>query len=343
MPNLGVALRRDARRRGLRADGRRYPEGDPGVLDALAEHKPASMKFDASGLPAGETEYLTLDPREHGADRDNAAQPPEVPADRLVAYAGGVAWRTRPTAKVDGFVFEAPRRGRTQRSPRGELQAERSRRADLRRCATSRLRKRARPRGFRSGWPGDRLRGRACARRCTPEPPGFRWNACSPTAKSRGWRPRSRSRSWPAWRAREGARAHGSADLPDGFPRSRSSRWRAADSRTPTASASAISATSAPRSAIWRGSLDYRCPAEPVEDFVAKGGTRSPRPKGAAASATRLLANIGHGQARPEGVDEKPLLTSGDDLVSIWKHLGERARYAASDVVDYLLSGVRRA
>ena len=41
-------------------------------------------------------------------------------------------------------------------------------------------------------------------------------------------------------------------------------------------------------------------------------------------------------------VELLPMTTSGDELVTIVKHLGARARYAAADVVDYLLSGVRR-
>jgi hypothetical protein len=36
---------------------------------------------------------------------------------------------------------------------------------------------------------------------------------------------------------------------------------------------------------------------------------------------------------------EKPLLTSGDDLIFIREFLGARTRYAAADVVEYLLSG----
>jgi len=57
--------------------GAGIPKEIPGVLDALAEHKPVSMKFDVTGLPAGETEYLTLDPREHGADRDELLNRPK--------------------------------------------------------------------------------------------------------------------------------------------------------------------------------------------------------------------------------------------------------------------------
>jgi len=89
-----------------------------------------------------------------------------------------------------------------------------------------------------------------------------------------------------------------------------------------------------------KGKLDYRCPAEPVKDFVAKGGELS-ETEGRGCLCNALLANIGHGQTRPGGVDEKPLLTSGDELLSIVRHLGERARYAASDVIDYLMAGVR--
>jgi hypothetical protein len=42
-------------------------------------------------------------------------------------------------------------------------------------------------------------------------------------------------------------------------------------------------------------------------------------------------------QLRDEDTLEPPLLTSGDDLLSIGSFLGARTSYAAADVVDYLL------
>ena len=52
-----------------------------------------------------------------------------------------------------------------------------------------------------------------------------------------------------------------------------------------------------------------------------------------------LMANIGLGQVRAGGQVEPPLLTSGDDLVSIGGFLRGRAWYTAAEVLDYLLDG----
>ena len=49
-----------------------------------------------------------------------------------------------------------------------------------------------------------------------------------------------------------------------------------------------------------------------------------------------LTANIGQAQHQEEG-DERPLLTSGDDLVSVQCFARGRERYSAGDVIDYLL------
>jgi hypothetical protein len=53
-----------------------------------------------------------------------------------------------------------------------------------------------------------------------------------------------------------------------------------------------------------------------------------------------LLANIGMGQLRADGRVERPLLTSGDDLVNIATFLNGRERYSARDVLDFLLEPV---
>jgi hypothetical protein len=51
-----------------------------------------------------------------------------------------------------------------------------------------------------------------------------------------------------------------------------------------------------------------------------------------------LLANVGHAQARGDGIEEAPLLTSGDDLKTLRDFLQGRDSYSARDVIDYLLS-----
>jgi len=88
------------------------------------------------------------------------------------------------------------------------------------------------------------------------------------------------------------------------------------------------------------GKVQYRCAAEPVDDFVRKGGS-------AEATGHRmclcngLMATIGLGQIRADGREE-PLVTAGDDFSFLPYVLGRNQfAYKASDAIDYLL-GYRR-
>lgn len=82
------------------------------------------------------------------------------------------------------------------------------------------------------------------------------------------------------------------------------------------------------------GSIDYRCPAEPVEDFVRKGGTIE-ETAGRKCLCNGLLANIGLGQRRSDGYQEPALLTTGDDLACVMSLISpERLSYHARDVID---------
>jgi len=87
------------------------------------------------------------------------------------------------------------------------------------------------------------------------------------------------------------------------------------------------------------GRIGYRCPAEPVDTYVKKGGDLADT-VGRKCLCNALLADIGHGQLRDEGTVEMPLLTSGDDLRRIGEFSQGRLDYSAAEVIDYLLSGV---
>jgi hypothetical protein len=85
------------------------------------------------------------------------------------------------------------------------------------------------------------------------------------------------------------------------------------------------------------GPIGYRCPAEPVRTFLAKGGSEE-ETLGRRCLCNALLANVGYAQPRGEGIEEAPLLTSGDDLKTLRDFLQGRDSYSARDVIDYLLS-----
>jgi nitronate monooxygenase len=87
------------------------------------------------------------------------------------------------------------------------------------------------------------------------------------------------------------------------------------------------------------GRLDYRCAAEPVDTYVKKGG-RVEDTVGRKCLCNALMADIGMPQVRAGGELERPIITSGDDLLRIGRFLNGRTHYGAEQVVGYLLDGV---
>lgn len=89
------------------------------------------------------------------------------------------------------------------------------------------------------------------------------------------------------------------------------------------------------------GTLGWRCPAESVDAYVHKGG-KPEDTQGRKCVCNGLVAAAGFGQMRSASGQEKPLVTSGDDLCNLQRFLPtpQATSYAASDVVQYLLSGV---
>jgi len=84
--------------------------------------------------------------------------------------------------------------------------------------------------------------------------------------------------------------------------------------------------------------IAYRCAAEPVANYVAKGG-KVEDTVGRKCLCNALMANIGHAQSRKDDVVEPPLVTVGDDLNTIAHFLAPGAdSYSAVDVVHSLLS-----
>lgn len=83
------------------------------------------------------------------------------------------------------------------------------------------------------------------------------------------------------------------------------------------------------------GAVGYRCPGEPIDAFVAKGGDAADSVN-KLCLCNQLLATVGLGQSRPSG-DELPLLTAGLDLTEIAALLPPGAtRYSARDVLSFV-------
>ena len=85
------------------------------------------------------------------------------------------------------------------------------------------------------------------------------------------------------------------------------------------------------------GAVGYRCPAEPVDAFVRKGGDASAT-VGRKCLCNTLLADVGLGQTRRDGYYERPLITLGADLDGARELLTARpCGWDAAEAVRYLL------
>ena len=83
-----------------------------------------------------------------------------------------------------------------------------------------------------------------------------------------------------------------------------------------------------------KGRLLARCSAEPVEDYVRKGGRIEDTDR-RGCLCNGLMANIGLGQRREEG-EELPLFTGGDELSCLPLGSAEEPSYSAVEVIEFL-------
>jgi NAD(P)H-dependent flavin oxidoreductase YrpB (nitropropane dioxygenase family) len=313
--------------------GAGIPREIPGVLDALAEHQPATMRFDVEGLGRDEVELLRFDPAEHWASPTAALERPRFLA--IVAAASLAATLARKSnGRVDGFVVEGPTAVGHNAPPRGELRLnERGEPVYGERDVVDLEKVRelglpfwlaggvASPEGLRAA----RAAGAA----------GIQVGTLFAFCDESGLAPDVKGRVLDAVTAGEASVHTDPRASPTGYPFKIVELRGEDDGHLGRARICDIGYLRAPVRAAG-GKLVYRCPAEPVDAYVVKGGDAADT-VGRRCLCNGLIASVGHPQWRAEG-EEPPLITSGDDLVRIPAALLEQHPYTARDVIAYLLS-----
>jgi nitronate monooxygenase len=86
------------------------------------------------------------------------------------------------------------------------------------------------------------------------------------------------------------------------------------------------------------GTAGYRCPSEPIDDYLKKGGTVEDT-VGRKCICNGLMATVGLGQKRADGSAEPPILTAGNEVSNLARFLKpDSDSYTAADVVTALLA-----
>ncbi len=318
--------------------GAGIPKEIPGVLDALAEHRPAAIRLDVEGTPPGESTELRMDPASHWA----GGPPGQLRRPRFLAIVASHTLASmlarKANGRVDGFVVEAPSagghnappRGRRELNERGEpIYGERDR-ADLEQMRSLGL-----PFWLAGGADSpDRLSDALEAGAA-----GIQVGTLFAYARESGLDPSLRRRVLA--RVRDGTVDVTTDPLasPTGFPFKVVPLARTNSEAAPYRERERMCDLGYLRTAYRRenGRIGYRCPAEPVEAYVKKGG-RPEDTEGRKCLCNALMADAGYAQLRADG-PERPVVTSGDGLRRLADFVPANGDYSAADVVNYLLAG----
>ncbi len=315
--------------------GAGIPREIPGALDALAEHGTARLRFDIEGLDRDAVEYLTFDPS-CCTTSTLRETPLRRPAFLAVVSAASLAatLARKSNGRVDGFVVESPTAGGHNAPPRGELKLnERGEPLYGERDVVDlgKMRELGLPFWLAGGTGSpDALRS-ALESGAAGIQVGTLFAYCEESGLESGLKAQVL-----------GALTAGTVTLrtdprasPTGYPFKIVELPGDADRAAARTRVCDLGYLRVPVRTS-EGRTIYRCAAEPVATYVAKGGDIA-ETEGRRCLCNGLTANIGQAQYRPESErHEIPLVTSGDDLLILQRFAADRPGYTAGQVVEYL-------
>jgi NAD(P)H-dependent flavin oxidoreductase YrpB (nitropropane dioxygenase family) len=316
--------------------GAGIPREIPGVLNAFANHGAAQIRFEVEGLGRDDTELLSFDPMAFWP----AAQPPLTPLYRprflAIVSAASLAMTLarKSNGRVDGFIVEGATAGGHNAPPRGELQltaqgepiyGERDV-VDL-----AKMREIGLPFWLAGGMGSPQALAAAIAAGAAGIQVGTLFAYCEQS----GLDPELRKKVLQAVVAGQATLRTDPRASPTKYP------FKIVELPGDEARAAArkrICDLGYLRVAVRNGDghIVYRCSAEPVATYVAKGGDAA-ETAGRRCLCNGLTASIGQAQRRgASGEKETPLITSGDELLSADSFITSHPSYSAEQAIAYL-------
>ncbi|MFI7542818.1 nitronate monooxygenase [Actinoplanes sp. NPDC049599] len=321
--------------------GAGLPTQIPGLLDALAGHRPGRLSVDVHGARPGEDHHLTFDPQEVLGEVTGRLRRPRLLA--IVSSATLALYLARDEAtRPDGFILEAAVAGGHSARPRGRLTLDDEGepvygprdRLDLPKVAALGL-----PFWLAGGQAAPERLAAARAAGATGIQVGTAFALCRESGLADTLKQQLLSGA-----ADETLVVHNDVRAsPTGFPFKLVALPGTAADEQVYADRPRLCDLGYLRTPYRRdnGAVGYRCPAEPVAEYVRKGGAVEDT-VGARCLCNGLVATVGLGQRRPDGYVEPPLVTLGQDLTFLAHLTGDGHDYGAADVVGYLLGAPAR-
>ena len=313
----------------------------PGVLDAFAAHQPAEYRLAVTGV--AQAQFANLDALMRLDPAEYAEGPlPVLDRPRFLAIVSSntlaATMLRRASGRVDGLVIESPTAGGHNAPPRGKLQltaAGEPLYGERDRVNIEELRSLGVPFWLAGGYGSPTKLREALDQGAA----GVQVGTAFAFSRESGMRADLKTRLIEQAIAGAGEVFTDPLASPTGFPfkvaklAGTSSESKVYEGRNRICDLGYLREPYA----VGDGQIGYRCSAEPVENYVAKGG-KIEDTVGRKCLCNTLLANIGHAQTRKDGSVEPALVTVGDDLNTIAQFLAPgRSIYSAADVVECLL------
>lgn len=316
--------------------GAGIPRSIPGALDRFAAGEPAEMKIDVAGAKPEEAFFSRFDPVAFlGGAAPTLRRPKFLPIVSSATLALTLAKKSN--GRVDGFVVEGELAGGHNAPPRGPLQLDASGQPVYGARDVPDLVK-IRELGLPFWLAGSYARPERLAEARAAGAAGIQVGTAFAFCAESGIDPALKREALRA--SREG-RAEIFTDpvaSPTGFP----------FKVLPLPGTVAVGEVYAARERVcdlgflrqpYRredGTVGYRCAAEPVEDYVRKGGDAADT-VGRMCLCNGLAATVGFAQARDGGL-EPALVTAGNEVNELARLApAGQEFYSAADVVHYLL------
>jgi nitronate monooxygenase len=310
----------------------------PGVMDAFAIHRPAEYKLQVTGALPGQDTAMLFDPADYVEGPLPVLQRPYflsiVSSNTLAA-----TMLRRANGRVDGFIIESPTAGGHNAPPRGKLLLNASGEpvyGERDRVNIAELRTLGVPFWLAGGY-GNAEKVREALDEGAA---GVQVGTAFAFSEESGMRPDLKNALILQAAAGAGEVFTDPLASPTGYPfkvallQGTYSDADVAEARTRVCDIGLLRESYA----TLDGKIGYRCSAEPVANYVAKGG-KVEETVGRKCLCNALMANIGHAQTRKDDTVEPALITVGDDLNTVAQFLAPgRTSYRAADVVESLLS-----
>ncbi len=317
--------------------GAGIPRAIPGVLDRFSQGTPASLRIDVHGATPQEAHDFTFDPRAFCG-----GEPPQLKRPQFLGIIASatlaMTLARKSNGRVDGFIVEGPTAGGHNAPPRGALQLNAEGEPLYGPRDVPDLDK-IRALGLPYWLAGSYGRPGGLAHALAQGAAGIQVGTAFAFCQESGITPEIKRRALELSRARQARVYTDPLASPTGFP------FKVAQLDGTLSENSCYQAR--PRVCdlgylrqLYRkddGTVGYRCPAEPIESFLRKGGTLE-ETRGRKCICNGLPTTVGLGQVRPDTADELPIVTAGDDLVTVADFIPPgRDSYTAADVIARLL------